>query len=306
MLILLKTVIIYLLTNFGNGFLIKKLFRVGCGSFVFISLLGILGTVFLQTVLAFLFPLSSFVELFFLLSGFAGLLIFFWCRDFTSLHVFKNLDTWFYVGLGAILFGGSFSAYLYDHYSYYVPTITFLREAGFVKGISSFDLLLGQSSFWHIYQASFSHFTDPFLKLNVYLALLFLIYIYESKRWVLSIFLPLFLPFLQQPTPDLPILVFALIIINEWLEGRDRPMLLYLSLLIVCIKPTAFWLVFVWLGLRIFQKELTFKMLLPIFGIGILWMLKNIYLFGFPVFPVAFLDFDFPWQPNPQILTYSS
>jgi len=35
-------------------------------------------------------------------------------------------------------------------------------------------------------------------------------------------------------------------------------------------------------------------------------MIKNLWLFGFPVFPVSFVDFNLPWKPSPEMLTYSS
>lgn len=38
----------------------------------------------------------------------------------------------------------------------------------------------------------------------------------------------------------------------------------------------------------------------------ILFLFKNIYTFGFPVFPVQFLDFNFSWKPNSELLKNSS
>jgi hypothetical protein len=35
-------------------------------------------------------------------------------------------------------------------------------------------------------------------------------------------------------------------------------------------------------------------------------VLKNLWLFGFPVFPISFIDLDLPWKPSREMLTYSS
>ncbi|QIY83987.1 hypothetical protein HER18_10795 [Chryseobacterium sp. NEB161] len=306
MLIILKTVVIFLLTNFGNGFLFTQFFKNKSSSFVFTSLIGMCGLMLLQTAIAFFCPLNGYVEILFLLSGVFGLLMFIRTRNFSSVTVFTRLNIWFYIYFVIILLAGSFLPYWYDHYSYYVPTINYLREFGFVKGVASLDLLLGQSSFWHIYQSTFSHFTDPDLKVNTYLAVLFLFYIYERRQWVFLVFLALFLPFLQQPSPDFPVLVITLIIINELIGKRDSQILMCLSLLAVCIKPTSFWLVLLLIGLRIYKKNWSVKMLLPVFIFGSVYMLKNFWLFGFPVFPAALIDFNLPWQPSREILTYSS
>ncbi|WP_333853404.1 LIC_10190 family membrane protein [Epilithonimonas sp.] len=306
MLIILKTILIFLLTNFGNGIFASKLLKIKSQSFTIISLLGILSTTFLQTILAFFLPLNSYIEIAFLISGVIGILLFFKKRDFSYLEFRKNINCWFYFFIVLILLVGSFSPYLYDHYSYYLPTITFLKEVGFVKGISNLDLLLGQSSFWHIYQAGFSNLTDGFLRVNVYLLALFLIYIYERKQWVLLLFIPFFLIFIQQPSPDLPTFIIALIVLNELLINPDRKLLLYLSIFVFCIKPTMFWLPLLIVLESFSRKNFKCQMLIPILAFGTLFLFKNIWLFGFPVFPVSIIDFNLPWKPSQEILTYSS
>lgn len=306
MLIILKTILIFLLTNFGNGFIASRLLKIESHSFTMISLLGILSITFLQTILAFFLPLNSYIEIAFLISGVFGILLFFKERDFSYFEFRKSINFWFYFFIVLILFVGSFSPYLYDYYSYYMPAITFLKEVGFIKGISNVDLLLGQSSFWHIYQAGFSHFTDGFLRINVYLLVLFLIYIYERKQWVLFLFIPFFLIFIQQPSPDLPTFIIALIVLNDVINNTDRKLLLYISIFTVCIKPTMFWLPLLIVLEIIYQRNFKFQMLIPILSFGILFVVKNIWLFGFPVFPISAFDFNLPWKPSQEIMTYSS
>ncbi len=304
MLSILITVLVLLIVNFGNGVIIKNCLKVENQSFVLISFLGIIGITFLSTISAFFFPLNSLLEIILIITGLIG---------FGSLLIEKKrfqinikFDFWFYFFVFVIVFSASFSPYLFDHFSYYVPTISYLKEFGFVKGISNLDLLLGQTSFWHIYQAVFSHFIDVFFKINAYLLLLFLIYIYERKQYFLLFFLPIFLLFVQQPSPDLPILIITLIVINELINKRESPILLYLSIFAFCIKPIVFWLpIFVVLQ-DVNQKKFSFKWLISVFGFGVLFVMKNIWLFGFPVFPVSFIDLDLPWKPSQEMLTYSS
>ncbi|RKE88770.1 LIC_10190 family membrane protein [Epilithonimonas arachidiradicis] len=306
MLIILKTILIFLFTNFGNGILAGKLLKIKSSSFTLTSFLGITSVTFLLTILAFFFPLNFYIEITFLISGILGIVLFWKQKDNVHFEFRKNINFWFYFFVVLIVFVGSFSPYLYDHYSYYVPTITLLKQTGFVKGISNLDLLLGQSSFWHIYQAGFSHFTDEFLRINVYLVILFLIYIYERKLWFLLLFTPFFLIFLKQPSPDLPTFIIALIVLNELLNNTHGKSLLYISIFVFCIKPTMFWLPLLIVLERIYQRNFKFQMLIPILAFGILFIFKNIWLFGFPVFPVSVLDFNLPWKPSQEILTYSS
>ena len=304
MLFILLTVFSLLIINFGSGLIVRNILKIETQSFVLTSFLGMMSITLLETILAFFFPLSSIIELIFIAIGLIGI-IWFLKSERLLLSNFK-FNFWFYFFSLVILFSASFSPYLFDHQSYYVPTISYLKEVGFVKGISNLDLLLGQTSFWHIYQAGFSHFVDPFLKINAYLSVLFLIYIYERKQYFLLIFLPIFLLFVQQPSPDLPILIITLIVINELINKQESLIILYLALFAFCIKPIVFWLPLLVILNLIYQKKFNLKVLIPIVIFGSLSVAKNLWLFGFPIFPVSFIDFDLPWKPSQEILTYSS
>jgi hypothetical protein len=306
MLLLLISIIGLLMVNFGVGLIVKNFLKTKSQSFVMTSFLGILSITFFQTIIAFFSPLNIFAESFFLIFGLIGFLIFIKKKDFSYFNFRINLNFWFYFFVVLILFVGAFSPYLYDHFSYYVPTIRVLKEAGLIKGISNLDLLLGQTSFWHIYQAGFSNILDQFLRVNSYLLILFLIFIYERKQWVLFLFIPFFLIFIQQPSPDLPTFIIALIVVNELLNNADRKLLLYISIFTFCIKPILFWLPLLVFLESIYRRNFKFQMLIPILSFGILFVFKNIWLFGFPVFPVSFIDFNWPWKPSQEILTYSS
>ena len=304
MLSILITLFVLSVVNFGNGIAIGSILKIKDQNFVWTSFLGMVGMTLLQTVIALVSPLDLVVEIVMATSALIGLLWFFLVQKRVGFKI--KLDFWFYFFLLTIVFAASFSPYLFDHYGYYVPTVSYLKELGFVKGISNLDLLLGQTSFWHIYQAGFSHFADPFLMINSYLLLLFLVYIYERKQYFLLIFFPVFLLFVQQPSPDLPILVMALIVINELLNKKESSMILYLSVFAFCIKSIVFWLPLFVVLHTFSQKKLTLKSIIPFIVFGTLLVFKNIWLFGFPMFPVSFIDFNLPWKPSQEVLTYSS
>lgn len=270
------------------------------------SFLGLMAITFAETIVAFFIPLNQFVECIVSLFGIIGFLLFLRKKNWTILSVGKNLNFWFYILAFLVIACASFSPYFYDHYSYYVPTISYLQEVGFVKGISNLDLLLGQSSFWHIYQAGFSNLIDVHLRINSYVLILFLIYVYESRRWALLIFIPFFLIFVQQPSPDLPIFLIALILVNELLEGRNNLLVLSLSVFAFCIKPSVFWLPLLVFLESLYTSNFRIKALFPIIALGLLFIIKNIWLFGFPVFPASFMDVNAAWKPSLEIRTYSS
>lgn len=304
MLSLLVSILILLAVNFGNGVIINRILKIKDHSFVLISLLGVISITILSTIVSFFSPLTFSLETFFITTGLLGLAFSF--NKLMQTYRIITLDFWFYFFVFVIVFSAAFSPYFFDHFSYYVPTIFYLKEFGFVRGISNLDLLLGQTSFWHIYQAVFSHFTDVFLKINSYILLLFLIYIYERKQPLLLIFLPVFLLFVQQPSPDLPILIIALIVVNEIMNDRNYSLILYLSLFAFCIKPIMFWLPLLLILDSFYRKKFHFKILIPILTFGSLFVIKNLFLFGFPVFPAAFFDLNLPWKPSSEILNYSS
>lgn len=305
MVLILLSILFLSIVNFGFGFLCEKILKTNIKSLALISLLGVISITLIEAFLAFLIPLSWIVETVIISIGFSGFFISVLRENLIS-DLRKIFDIKFFVLLVFTAFAGSFTPYLFDHYSYYVPTISVLSEFGFVKGVSNLDLVLGQTSFWHIYSAGFSHFADPFLRINGYLVALFLIYIFDEKYWNLLIFIPCFLIFTPQPNSDLPVFILTLIILNEALNRKNNIILLYFSLFAFCIKPIIFWLALFFVLNCIVSKNFKITMLIPIFLFGILFVFKNLYLFGFPVYPVSFPNLNLPWKPDGNILQYAS
>lgn len=266
---------------------------------------GIMGISILWTLISFLIPLNIYVEI---ITISLGLLYFFKEKLYLEFYRFTRKD--FFLGAITsiiIFFAGSFYPYILDHFGYYVPTIKWITEYGLIKGISNLDLILGQMSMWHIFQAGFSNFSDPFLRINSILLIIYTFYIIERKSWIQLCALPIFLLFSQSPSPDLPVLIFSLIILNEILVGNKKAALLFaFSAFVFAIKPTMIWLpILVFLYNILILKENSKNLL---FGslILTLFFIKNIWTFGYPVFPVAFVDLGFSWKPNPEVLKISS
>lgn len=297
---------IFLLPVFsGFGLIYEKLFgKIGSGlalkmlSGIFLITLG-------WTVFSFFAGLSLLVESITIMSG---LFFFFFHQEYLEFYsFFEKHNKTFLLTIAFVLFGGTFFPFILDHFGYYLPTVQWISQYGLVKGISNLDLLLGQMSFWHIFQSGFSHFADPYLRVNSILLIIYAIYIFEKKSWIHLVFLPVFFLFSQSPSPDLPVLVFSLMVLDEVLRKNKNTFGLFaLSVFVFAIKPTMIWLpLFLFIKI-VFLEKWKFKTLLLgsiLFG---LFVFKNIWCFGFPVFPLQLGNLGISWQPNPEIMKLSS
>jgi len=306
MLSILLSIIVILPVLLGWGKLFEIIFKAQL--FAEISgriLSGILGISIVWTFLAFFIPLNLYVEIPTIL---IGLFNFFNCKLYLALYRFSKKDYWLLtVSSGIILFCGSFHPYILDHFGYYFPSIQWLKEYGLVKGISNLDLVLGQMSIWHIFQAGFSNFTDPFLRLNTVLLVVYLLYIIEKKSWIQICFLPILLLFSQSPSPDLPVIIFSLIILNEiLLKNKNTSILFAFSVFVFAIKPTMIWLPILTFLYSIFIIKSQLKFFISGILIFFLFCIKNIWTFGYPIFPISIIDFGFNWKPNQELLKSSS
>lgn len=306
MLFILLTSIIIIPTLLGWGKFLEIIFKTQYFEGISGKLsFGIFGISIIWTVLSFFIPLNLFVEI---PTIFFGLFYFFKKKLFLKFYKFSKQDKILLVlSSFIILFCSSFYPYILDHFGYYLPSIQWLREYGLVKGISNLDLVLGQMSIWHIFQAGFSNFSDPFLRINGVLLIMYLIYIIEKKSWIQLCFLPILLLFSQSPSPDLPVIVFSLIVLNEILANNKNTSLLFaFSVFVFAIKPTMIWLPILAFLYSIFILKSHFKTLVPGILILFLFCFKNIWTFGYPVFPVSIIDFGFNWKPNVELLNSSS
>jgi len=268
-------------------------------------LLGIFGISIIWTVLAFFLPLNLFIEI---PTLFIGLFYFVKEKIYHDLHSLLRKKYWLFgSSCLLILFCSSFYPYILDHFGYYFPSIQWLREYGLVKGISNLDLVLGQMSIWHIFQAGFSNFSDPFLRINAVLLIVYLSYIIEKKSWIQLCFVPILLLFSQSPSPDLPVIIFSLIVLNEMLSAnKNTSMLFAFSVFVFAIKPTMIWLPILTFLYSVFILKSHFKALIAGSIVFFIFCLKNIWTFGYPIFPISIIDFGVSWKPNQELLKSSS
>ncbi|REC76069.1 hypothetical protein DRF60_14390 [Chryseobacterium elymi] len=266
---------------------------------------GILGLSLIWTALAFFIPINIYVEIPFLLSG---VFFFFKKKLYQKINSFSKKDILLIGSISLlILYSSSFYPYILDHFGYYIPTIKWLTEYGLVKGISNLDFTLGQMSVWHIFQAGFAGLSDPYLRINAILLIIYTFYIFEKKSWIHLCFIPILLLFSQSPSPDLPVITLSLIILNEIMTGNKNISLLFAyAVFVFSIKPTMIWLPLMVFLCSVFIFKPNYKNWIIGTGILILFFIKNIWTFGYPVFPVAIGDFGFSWKPNPEVLKISS
>ena len=289
----------------GIGAFSAKIFKIADVGPALTILTGIFSCTVLWTVLVFFFPLSIYVEILTIIIGF---FLFFYLKNYLLFwHFFSKNAISFLVISCITIFFGSYYPFILDHFGYYVPTVKWLSEVGLVKGISNLDLMLGQMSLWHIFQAGFSHFADPFLRINVLVLIIYTMYISEKKFWVHLAFFPVLYLLVQSPSPDLPVIVFSLIILNEiFTSNKNAGFLLSFAVFVFAIKPTVIWLPLFTFFYCFFIRKSSPKTLIFPAALMFLFFFKNIWTFGFPLFPAQFLDFGFSWKPNAGLLKNSA
>jgi hypothetical protein len=235
-------------------------------------------------------------------------------------HEVNKLPRFFIIVLLAIfilvLAQSASPPFLLDNESYYIQTIAWLNEFGFVNGLINLHLFLGQTSGWHILQGafSFSFLYDGFNDLNGLCLLLGNLYSliklndYLKKKsnpldLVIGLF-PIFNVFLFQfvssPSPDLPVYVISIFVFYGFLMNyhacskNGLVSLVVLVSYLILIKVTT--IVFVFFPLIIYikhykhVKQYSFKIsVIVILTLGMI-LIKNIILTGNPIYPFAGIE----------------
>ena len=247
--------------------------------------------------------------------------------DITSWYKSSSAITRISFGLGIIVPIAYSSGYpiLADNESYYIQTIKWLNEFGFVRGLANWHPFLAQNSGWHILQAAlnFSFISPNFNDINGYLIIVITLMgirrigplTLESKfsdglLFVPLTTLPFWFLFAGSPSPDLPLILLTPIIVSIFLRNESSNIAL-LSFLIgslifikVTIAPIALFLLPFLINngsKKAFVKALT----LPILFAG-LFIGKNLLLSGYPLFPlnVGADLFSLEWSMNPNLKSF--
>lgn len=220
--------------------------------------------------------------------------------------------------------------HLVDNETYYIQTIKWLTEFGFVKGLSNLHLFFGQTSGWHILQSvfSFSFFGNCYNDLNGFcllMAVLFGLSFWDADKKKLKrpdliaanfpLVILLLFPFLGAPSPDFAVYLLSCFVFYYFLKTFDSTsvsdfnLIFILSSFIVFVKATSLpilllplllWMVhFKRLALKIFPSYL--------FGLLLLCLIiiKNTILTGYPFFPSNIVVFDVSYALPKEVYRFS-
>jgi len=292
--------------------------------------LGLFFITLFTTGVAFFHPINGVFQLFF-----TGITIGLACWRLKSFNVqlqnfaqyFLQLSRFFkiiFIVLGlAILAQTSSLPFVIDNESYYLQTIKWLNEYGFVKGLGNLHLFLAQNSGWHVLQSAFnfSFLTSRLNDLSAYALLLANFYAFykldeyfkDRQNRISNIYLAaiplgsvLFFQFISAPSPDLPVFVISILLfhllIEKWnyINPNDFKNSCLLCFFILLIKLSTVFVVFIPIILLIFHFKKVRKTLPSLLFLGFLTFIliisKNQVLTGFPLFPLrnfAFITSDY-------------
>ena len=197
--------------------------------------------------------------------------------------------------------------FIIDNETYYIQTIKWLNEYGFVPGLANLHLFFGQTSGWHITQSAFnfSFLLDRFNDLNGFCLLLGNFWAFgklhsyfSTKNRLDLVFglLPLTYTFLFQfvnaPSPDLPVYIFGLLLFSLYLDKENFTLIFVLALFLVYIKISA--AIFLLFPAVLFLKnyDVLKSKLITAIGLSVMvfvfFIIKNSLLTGYPFFPLTF------------------
>ncbi len=227
-----------------------------------------------------------------------------------------------------VLKSASSSSYI-DNETYYIQSIKWLNEYGFVKGLANLHIFLGQMSGWHITQSALnlSFLTNNFNDCNGFLLFITNVYavlklnnVNSLKSNLIIALLPLvnlfFFQFIIAPSPDLAVYIFSLFLFYIFTKNYKKQtidsfnLIVIFSLFIVYIKITAIPLLLLPLSLFVSNYKLIISKIrfsLVLSGL-ILFVLiaKNTILTGLPLFPtncyahLVTVDYSIP----PEVLKF--
>ncbi len=318
-------------TTLNLGLVTNKLLTLKVQHFVVTSVLGLFATTVLASIWAIFGRINVEFHVFLLLlNGFA----FFRYRpeilklyaDFgyqlrsltLGLKVFLLIITFFIIAQCASI------PYVIDNESYYIQTLKWLNNYGFVKGLVNLHFFLGQVSGWHVAQSvfNFSFLYKNFNDLSGFCLLLGNIFAVEKlnayfknnhKNYLITGLLPLanifFFQFISAPSPDVAVYVFTFIILFYFIENfksctaESFNLIVVLVLFLLYVKNTALAFVFIPIVLfvlhfRTLSKNMWKPLSVAILVLG-LFITKNMIVCGSPVFPsrlfkATTLDFAIP------------
>lgn len=302
-----------------GGLLVNKIFRLHTKNVPLLLFAGMLFTTLVFSITAFFNPLDT-VTFFSYLAFVILLSICFWKdykdlfkgfrREIASLPLLQK-SVFVILVLGAALKSAQIPTII-DNESYYLQTIKWVNEYGFVKGLGNLHPFLAQMSPWHVLQAglNLNFVSDKINDLNgfVFIAAMAFCFMECKKQesgisWITLIpfFSVLYFFFLDSPSPDLTLVIITPIFF--YLLAKQHiaipwMLLLFMAFIKITIAPLA--LLFLYPLFR--TRKLLPGMALSGLAISILWAAKNYVISGYPLYPLTFLDTGTDWQIPKHLL----
>jgi len=322
MILILLSWIYILFTALSFGIAFSKALRIELLDIVTTNILGLFSITILATFWAFFRPIAIWFHVFLVLFA-----LLFWYKNKVSfafvlektlnlIHSFSfTFKVLFAISTFLVIAQSATLPFIIDNESYYIQTIKWLNEYGFVKGLANLHLFLGQNSGWHITQSVYglSFLYDNLNDLNGYCLLLANFFAFEKLRSyfikgnhmdLLFGLLPLTYVFLFQfissPSPDFPVYVFAFVLFSMYLQNevtKDTFVIItILTLFTIFIKITAvilllFPFILLLKNFAVLKKQLLLVATLSSLVL-LLFVLKNTLLTGYPLFPLLYFRMD--------------
>ena len=262
--------------------------------------------------IAFFIPLNIPVEIFLLVVAIIPYFLKYIREHLPPVPITILKNGWFWGFALMIILAGSYYNFRSDHFGYYVPSLKWLNDFGIIIGIGNIDWSLGQMSFMHIIQAGVDQTIDPYGRFSIFIIILYLVYIFERKSFLLLLFIPFYFLYFQSPSSDLPVVFFSLIVVNETCfhyQKSSFKTLFAISVFVFVIKPIGFWLPLWVFIVTLYRDRSELKSVRNYIFPSILifiFLIKNVITASGLLYPVTFTEINTYWRPNIQILELSN
>lgn len=319
----------YLLVTFYNlGFALKKLVRIKNRDATLTVVFGMLGVTLLASLWAVCGRINYELQIALVLIQVLIIMSYKSELSFNYSYIFqrineidRSLKIFFLLTVLVILFQSSSSSFFVDNETYYLQTIKWLNDFGFVPGLANLHIFFGQTSGWHILQSafSFSYITDQFNDLSGFCLLLGIAfsivqldtYFKKGNRHSLlmglfAILMVLLLPFSSVPSPDLAVIVISLLLFYFLIKSIGKPtsdsliVLALLAFFIVYIKISALPILLLPALYAILQTDKKQHITIPTIMLGVvvlaLFVIKNVILTGYPLYPSSLFAQYFTYE----------
>ncbi len=220
------------------------------------------------------------------------------------------------------LFKCSQFPFIVDNESYYIQTIKWINEYGFVKGLGNLHIYFGQTSPFHVLQAgfNFNFLTERSNDINgliLNLSSLYFITEFEKRNktngeihWIgfILVFNILFFQFISSPSPDLIIIILSQILFYYFLDKEDSlenskiTALLFLNLVFIKITIAPLVLIIFYQIYNNSKKIYFFVASSAI--IATVLCLKNAIVTGYPFYPLNILPISSDWTIPQKLLEF--